>query len=60
MVLSGSDADGDLLTGRELGADGYLIKPSDPEGLAYVAKSLLDWTVLGQPPGFPVRSEDRG
>jgi len=56
VVLTGSEADRDLETARRLGADGYLVKPSDPEGLAYVAKSLLDWVVLGRPPGYPVKS----
>ncbi len=44
VVLSCSKAETDLKAARELGADGYLLKPSDFDRLAEMVKQLAaDW-----------------
>ncbi|GAA1878057.1 response regulator transcription factor [Lapillicoccus jejuensis] len=51
VVLSGRDGEGDRITGLDLGADDYLVKPFSPGELAARVRSVLRRTVGRDPSG---------
>ena len=51
VILSSSQEEADIATAYRLGANGYLVKPSDVRGLTDMAKSIKDfWLTQNTPP----------
>ncbi len=52
LLLSASTFDGDIQTAYLLGANGYLVKPSEFEALVAMAKAIKDyWLTVNRSPG---------
>jgi CheY-like chemotaxis protein len=50
VILSSSESDNDVAASYELGANAYLVKPSDTSQLTEIAKAIKDfWLTLNRP-----------
>jgi CheY-like chemotaxis protein len=51
LVLTSSSSDGDIVKSYDLGANAYLVKPSDSRELACMVRTLKDfWLTYNRPP----------